>query len=86
MIFLCRKNKNLIPACQSRYTFLFVSLILTFVLKERKREREREREKEREGGDGKGDGEGEFFLYQKLWDLLDYEEKVDKSDTNFFTS
>ena len=25
----------------------------------------------------------EFSLYQKLWDSLDYGEKVDKSDTNY---
>ena len=37
--------------------------------------RERERERERE--------EEEFYLYQKLWDLLDYREKVDKSGTMF---
>ena len=26
----------------------------------------------------------EFSLYQKLWDFLDFREKVDKSDTNLF--
>ena len=25
----------------------------------------------------------EFYLYQKLWDSLDYREKVDKSDTKW---
>ena len=27
----------------------------------------------------------EFSLYQKLWDLLDYREKVDKSDTKYLS-
>ena len=45
---------------------------------------ERERERARERDDSLSSPltlKDEFSLYQKLWDWLDYREKVDKSDT-----
>ena len=67
------------------HTSCYCVVDLLCVKREREREKERERERERERCISLSPSlplKEEFFLYQKLWDLLDYGEKVDKSATN----